>query len=65
MFNYTVISTDGVELRQSNTVKGAELMAAWYVAKGIPCYVKTIGQCAERRPKSRYARLRVELLERR
>lgn len=60
MLNHSVISASGELLGESEQRKGAELMAELFRLRGIDCRVESK---AERRPISRYARLRVELLE--
>lgn len=60
--NHKVISTSTNELLgESDSRKGADLMAACFDIKGIGCRVES--REPQRKPVSRYARLRVELLE--
>ncbi len=61
MYQYAVLDNTGVELGLSHDARGAELMAAWYQAKGISTITQFIG---EPEPElTKYARLRCELLE--
>ena len=60
--NHKVISTSNGELLgESEQRKGADLMAACFEIQGIACRVES--REPQRKPASRYARLRVELLE--
>ncbi len=62
-FNVVANQNRGELLGQSTERRGAEIMAELFQLRGIPCRVEAIGE--QRKPASRYARLRVELLERR
>ncbi len=59
---HKVISNNGELLGESLERKGAEIMAELFQLRGIECRVESR---PERKPLSRYARLRVELLENR
>ncbi len=68
MFNYAVLSAQGEELGLSDTWQGADLMRQQFDLQGFKgAWVKTIGSVdnSRRIPKTKYARLRVELLEKR
>lgn len=68
MYNYAVMSAQGEELGLSDTWRGADLMRQLFDLQGFKgAWVKTIGNVcnSQRVPKTKYARLRVELLEKR
>lgn len=62
---YQVVSNAnrGELLGESLERRGADIMAELFQLRGIACRVVAIGE--QRKALSRYARLRVELLERR
>jgi hypothetical protein len=53
----------GELLGESEQRKGAFLMAELFQLRGVECYV--VEKLPQRKPKTRYAKLRVELLEKR
>jgi hypothetical protein len=61
--NYQVITESGEILGESPEYTGAKRIQEWYLTKGLDCMVYDPQQRRPTVPKTKYAKLRVELLE--